>query len=81
MHSPSRCHRGSNLGEALAPHVDLGAMALGVPLDMFDNALEEAEIMVAPLVPATANIVNDGSLLIDEYLDEEEAPADPSAPP
>jgi hypothetical protein len=59
----------------------LGAVALGVPKDTFNNALEEAENMVAPLVPTTANIVDDGSLLIDEYPNKEEASADPLASP
>lgn len=63
------------------PQVDLGAVALGVPKDTFDEALEEAEGAVAQLVTTITNIVDDESLMSDEYPDEEEAPADPPAYP
>jgi queuine/archaeosine tRNA-ribosyltransferase len=39
--------------------------------------MEEAKDVVAPLVAAAANIVNDRMLLMDEYLDEDDAPVDP----
>lgn len=63
------------------PQVDLGAVALGVPEDTSDRALEVAEDAMAPLVATVANIVDDGSLLVDEYPDEEGAPTNPPASP
>lgn len=61
--------------------VDLGAVGLGVIDDTFDRALEEAEDAVAPLVTAAINIIDDGSLLVDEYPDDGGAAADPPASP
>lgn len=63
------------------PQVDLGAMVLGIPKDTSDDALEEAEGIVSLLIPAIANIMDDESLLSDEYPDVEEAPSDPLASP
>lgn len=63
------------------PHVDLGAVVLGVLEDTSDSALEDAKDTVAPLVPAAVNVVDDGLLLDDEYPDEEEASTTPLASP
>jgi hypothetical protein len=63
------------------PQVDLGAVALGVPEDTSDRALEVAKDAMAPLVATAAKIVDDGSLLVDEYPDEEGAPTNPLASP
>jgi hypothetical protein len=56
-------------------------VALGVPKDTSDEALEEAEGVVALLVTAIANIMDDESMLSDEYPDKEEAPAHPPTSP
>ena len=56
-------------------------VALGIPKDTSDRALEEAKDVVVPLVTLAMNIIDDGSLLDDEYSDEEGAPADPPASP
>lgn len=56
-------------------------MALGVPEDTSDRALEEAEDTVAPLVATAVNIIDDMSLLVDEYLDEVEVPINHLASP
>lgn len=61
--------------------VDLGVVALGVPKETSDKALEEAEDTVAPLVSTMAGIVDDRLLLTDEYLDEDDAPVGPLASP
>jgi hypothetical protein len=57
--------------------VDLSTVALGVPEDTFDKALERAKDAVAPLVAATVNIIDDVSLLVDDDPDEAEGPAVP----
>ena len=57
------------------------AIALGIPEDTSDIALEEAKDAVAPLVTTAANIIGDGLLLDDKYPDEEGAPADSPASP
>lgn len=56
-------------------------MALGVPKETSDKALEEAEDVVAPLVAAIAGIINDRLLLTDEYSDEDDAPIGPPTSP
>ena len=50
-------------------------VALGVPKETSDKELEEAEGMVAPLVAAAARIIDDRLLMIDEYPEEDDAPA------
>lgn len=55
-------------------------MALGVLENTCPKALEDIEATMGRLVEAMANIVNDESLLGDDYLDEEE-PTDPPASP
>ena len=45
-------------------------MALGVPKESFDKDLEEVEDAMAPLVDSAMNIIDDGLLLADEYLEE-----------
>jgi queuine/archaeosine tRNA-ribosyltransferase len=50
---------------------------MGVPKETSNKQMEEAKDVVAPLVAAAANIVNDRMLLMDEYLDEDDAPVDP----
>lgn len=54
-------------------------MALGVPEDTSDRALERAEDAMAPLVAASANIIEDASLLVEDYPDEVDASAAPPA--
>ena len=61
------------------PQVDLGEVALGMPKETSNKELEEAESAVAPLVAATASIIDDRLLLIDEYPKEEDVPAGPPA--
>ena len=53
--------------------VDLSIVALGMPKETSDKELEEAEGMVAPLVAAAAGIGDDMLLLVDEYLEEDDA--------
>lgn len=59
----------------------MGVVALGVPEDTFDKALERAKDAVASLVAAAVNIIDDASLLVDDYLDEVEGPAAPPDSP
>lgn len=56
-------------------------MALGVPKETFDKELEQVEGAMAPLVATTTGIINDRLILIDEYLEEEGAPAGPLVSP
>lgn len=56
-------------------------MALGVPEDTSDKALERAEDAVAPLVAAATNIMDDALLLVDDFPDEVEGPTAPPASP
>ncbi|CAD6333979.1 unnamed protein product [Miscanthus lutarioriparius] len=56
-------------------------MALGVPKETSDKALEEAEDAVAPLVAAAVGIINDRLLLTDEYPDEDDVAVGPPASP
>lgn len=57
-------------------------MTLGIPKDTSNQALEEAEDAVAHWVSATMKIIDDESVLSDNYLDEEEeALADPPTSP
>lgn len=61
--------------------VDLGVVALGVPKETSDKVLEEAEDVVAPLVVATAGIVDDRLLLTNEYPDKDNATIGPPTSP
>lgn len=56
-------------------------MALGVPKDTSNKALERAVDAVAPLVAAVTSIVDDALLLVNEYPDEVDGPAAPPASP
>ena len=56
-------------------------MALGVHKETSDKELKEAKSSVAPLVAATVGIVDDRLLLINEYLEEEDALMDPPVSP
>ena len=63
------------LAKLQLPLVDLGAMDLGVPKETSNKLLEEAKSTVVPLVAVVAGIINDRLLLIDEYLEEDDAPS------
>lgn len=69
------------LAKLQLPRVNLGAVALGIPKDTSDKALETAEDTVAPLVAAAMNIIDDASLLVDDFPDEVEGPAAPPSSP
>ena len=63
------------LAKLQLPLVDLGAVDLGVPKETSNKLLEEAKSTVVPLVAVVAGIINDRLLLIDEYLEEDDAPS------
>lgn len=51
----------------------------GHPEDTSNKALERAEDAVAPLVATAVSIVDDESLLVDEYPNEVDGPVAPPA--
>jgi hypothetical protein len=56
-------------------------VALGIPEDTSNKALERAEDVMAPLVATATNIVNDAMLLANDYLKEVDGPAAQPASP
>jgi hypothetical protein len=56
-------------------------VALGIPEGTSNKALERAKDIMAPLVFAIVNIIDDALLLVDDYSEEVDGPAAPLASP